>query len=65
MDFIKRVTARARNMFPPKSNISEVVSFVKEQKIPGQIIINLPGNGGITSIEFAEKEKPLDIEQEK
>lgn len=65
MEFFKKVTARARNMFPPKSDISEVVDFVKGQKIPGEIIIHFPGNGGITSIEFAEKEKVLDTVQEK
>lgn len=56
-EFTKKVQLRVINEFTPKSDVAEVLAFVKEQKVPGELIISLPGNGGITTIVFREKEK--------
>lgn len=56
-EFQKKVQLRVLNEFAPKSDVAEVLAFVKEQKVPGELIISLPGNGGVTAITFREKEK--------
>jgi hypothetical protein len=38
------------------------MELVREQKIPGKVEIMLPGNGGITSIEFIEKQVVVEVE---
>lgn len=55
-DFSRKVRMVVRDNFPPKSDIAEVVNFVKSQKVPGQLIVSLPGNGGVTAITFVGKE---------
>jgi hypothetical protein len=55
--FDKKVTLQVHNRFNPKADIAEVVTFVREQKVPGKVEIVLPGNGGITSVEFIESPK--------
>lgn len=57
MEFTKKVHLRVANEFPSKSDIADVLSFVKEQRVPGELVISIPGNGGVTSIMFREKEK--------
>jgi hypothetical protein len=61
MDFKKKAYARAVNEFPPKADVAEVLAFVKSQRIPGELVVSLPGNGGVASIAFREKEKPADV----
>ena len=56
-EFQKKVQLRVINEFAPKSDVAEVLAFVREQKVPGELIISLPGNGGVSSITFREKEK--------
>lgn len=62
MDFEKKVLLRVRNSFPPKSNIAEVFAAVLEQRIPGELHVVVPGNGGVTAMFFIEKERILDAE---
>lgn len=62
MDFVKKAIIRASNRFSSKADIGEVLEFVKAQKVPGVLVVTLPGNGGVTSIEFLEKEKTLAAE---
>jgi len=54
-DFTRKVTLQVHDRFQSKEDIAEVVQFVKQQRVPGQIVISLPGNGGITSVEFVGK----------
>ena len=56
-EFQKKVQLRVINEFAPKSDVAEVLAFVREQKVPGELIISLPGNGGVSSITFREKGK--------
>jgi hypothetical protein len=64
MDFERKWRTAVVNTFPPTSNIAAVVKFVREQNIPGKIEITLPGNGGVTSITFTQKDKTHNIEIE-
>ena len=61
-EFRKTAKIRATNQFSSKADVAEVLDFVKEQKVPGELVVSLPGNGGVTSIEFREKEKTLAVE---
>lgn len=60
IDFRKKVVLQIHNQFNPKDDIAEIVKFVLEQKIPGQILVSIPGNGGITAITFQEKQRLSD-----
>jgi hypothetical protein len=57
LSFTKKVTLQVHNRFNPKEPIAEVLAEVLSQKIPGKVEIVLPGNGGITSVEFIESPK--------
>lgn len=52
----KRVT-RFRNIFPARAAIAEVLRVILEAKLPGELRVGIPGNGGVNFIEFVEKEK--------
>ena len=71
MNFTKKVILQVRNQFSPKSDVAAVLADVREQKVPGKLIVSLPGNGGIDAIEFVEKEQvhkgdvPVIVEPEK
>jgi len=61
VQFKKKGFARAVNEFPPKADVAEVLAFVKAQKCPGELRIILPGNGGVSSIVFLEKEQMIEV----
>jgi hypothetical protein len=56
LTFEKKQVTRFRNIFPPGSDIVEVMIAVQKAKVPGELRIGFPGNGGVHSIEFLEKE---------
>lgn len=62
--FKKKGFARAVNEFPPKSDVGEVLAFVKDQRVPGELVVLLPGNGGVAAILFREKEQSVEVPQE-
>jgi predicted ATPase len=53
--FDRKVTVQVHDTFAPKSDIAEVLRFVLEQRVPGEIRISIPGNGGVASIVFDGK----------
>jgi hypothetical protein len=59
--FRKKGFARAVNEFSSKADVSEVLAFVKGQRVPGELVVSLPGNGGVTAISFREKEQPVEV----
>lgn len=63
MDFKKKGFARAVNEFSPKSDLAEVLAFVKSQRVPGELVASLPGNGGVAAIVFREKERPIEAKE--
>jgi len=62
IDFSKSVKLRTINEFSSKADVSAVLAFIREQKVPGELVVSLPGNGGITAIVFREKEKSREVE---
>ena len=58
--FITQMFTEFRNRFSPRDSIEEIVSYLRQQRVPGKIEIVLPGNGGITSIEFVERRKTIE-----
>lgn len=61
MNFKKKGFARAVNEFSSRSDVSEVLEFVREQHVPGELVVSLPGNGGVAAIVFREKEHPVEV----
>ena len=59
--FKKKGFVRAVNEFSPKEDPTEVVAFVKAQRVAGELVFNFPGNGGTSAITFREKERPATI----
>lgn len=64
MNFRKKGFARAVNEFSSKADVAEVLTFVKEQKVPGELVVSLPGNGGVAAITFREKEHVVDVSEQ-
>jgi hypothetical protein len=64
MNFKKRAFARAVNEFGSKDDVVEVLAFVKAQRVAGELVVSLPGNGGVAAIVFREKERPATIEEQ-
>jgi hypothetical protein len=62
--FKKKGFVRAVKEFSPKEDPAEVVAFVKSQRVAGELIVTLPGNGGVSAITFREKERPVSIENQ-
>ena len=63
MNFTQKGLAREVSHFNSKEDIAEVLTFVKEQKVPGELIVSLPGNGGVTAITFKGKEQSIEVEK--
>ena len=61
MDYQRRALLRAKDTFPVQSDIAEVVKFCRDLRIPGELVIAFPGNSGIRSIVFIEKEQVYDV----
>lgn len=64
MIFKKKAFARAVNEFSSKADVAEVLTFVKGQRVPGELVVSLPGNGGVAAITFREKEQAAEITEE-
>ena len=63
LPFRSTTKLRATNEFSSRADVAEVLAFIREQKVPGELIISLPGNGGISGIIFREKERAFDSER--
>ncbi len=57
MDFDRKATVQAHDSFDSKVDIAELDAFIRAQKVPGELVIIYPGNGGRTSIIFNGKKK--------
>jgi hypothetical protein len=57
LGFEKKKVTRFRNIFPAQAAIAEVLRVVLAAKLPGELRVGIPGNGGVNFIEFVEKEK--------
>lgn len=55
MEFDRKATVQAQDSFSTKEAIGEIDAFIREQKVPGELTISYPGNGGISSAIFRNK----------
>jgi len=56
IDFRRTVKLSPLDEYSSKADITEVLAFLRSQKVPGELVISLPGNGGISGIVFRGKE---------
>lgn len=52
-----RLEGRAISKFSPKEDISSLIEFLKREGWRGKLTVHLPGNNGVSSIEFEETRK--------
>jgi hypothetical protein len=57
MEFSRKVTVQVQDNFPAKSDLAEVDADIREQRVPGELVISYPGNGGRSAVVF--KGKPV------
>jgi len=57
MDFERKATVQAHDSFDPKVDVAELDKFIREQKVPGELVIVYPGNSGRTSVIFNNKKR--------
>jgi hypothetical protein len=57
MDFERKATVQAHDSFPANVDIAELDKFIREQKVPGELVIVYPGNSGRTSVIFNNKKR--------
>lgn len=55
MEFERKVTVQVQDSFPAKSDLAEVDALVREQRVPGELVVSYPGNGGRSAIVFRGK----------
>lgn len=56
-DFSRKVQVQVQDNFPAKSDLAEVDADIREQRVPGELVISYPGNGGRSAVVF--KGKPV------
>lgn len=56
-NFEYRLEGRALSKFSPKEDIATLVEFFRREGWRGKLIVDLPGNGGVSSIQFEEIKK--------
>ena len=57
MEFTRKATVQAHDTFPPKSDLAEVDAFIREQRVPGELVVTYPGNSGRSSVIFNGKKQ--------
>ncbi len=57
MNFERKATVQAHDSFDSKVDIAELDAFIREQKVPGELVIVYPGNSGRTSVIFNNKKQ--------
>ena len=57
MEFERKVNVQAVDSFPVKADLSEVDLFIRQQRVPGELIISYPGNAGRSSVIFKGKQQ--------
>jgi hypothetical protein len=62
MNFDRKATVQALDSFPVNANLAEVDKFIREQKVPGELVVSYPGNAGRNSVIFKGKPRVLEAE---
>jgi hypothetical protein len=55
MEFERKVQLQVQDSFPAKSDLAEVDSVIREQRVPGEMVVSYPGNGGRSAVVFKGK----------
>ena len=55
MEFERKVTVQAQDVFAAKTDLAEVDAEIKRQRVPGELVVSYPGNGGRSSVIFKGK----------
>jgi hypothetical protein len=58
LEFRSSLKLKSMHEFLSK-DVAEILAHVREQKVAGELVISLPGNGGISGIVFREKERDI------
>lgn len=64
MEFTRKAWGRMVIRFKASDPVDEVLAFVRAKKVPGELRILIPGNGGVTSVEFRSAEVPATVEDD-
>jgi hypothetical protein len=67
-DRVTKTFAHSRTDFPGAKtsvDVADIAEFCRSSKIPGRLVIILPGNGGISSALFESKEQEVEVSEEK
>lgn len=54
-DFNRRSVIQAHDTFSPRDDLAAVDAFIRAQRVPGELVVSYPGNGGRTSVVFRGK----------
>lgn len=57
MDFDRKATVQSHDSFDSKVDIAKLDAFIRSQKVPGELVIVYPGNGGRTAVIFNGKKQ--------
>ena len=55
MLFKRKAIVQAKDEFNQKDDLGEIDTFIRSQKVPGELVVSYPGNGGRTSVVFNGK----------
>ena len=55
MEFERKVTVQVQDSFPAKVDLAEIDSGIREQRVPGELVVSYPGNGGRSAVVFKGK----------
>ena len=55
MQFTRKAVVQAQDTFLPKVNLAEIDAELREQRVPGELVVSYPGNGGRSSVIFKSK----------
>lgn len=51
-DFTRKSIIQAHDTFPSKTDLAALDAEIRAQKVPGELVVSYPGNGGRTSVVF-------------
>ncbi len=62
MEFTRKVTVQVNDQFSSPYDFQSIVDEIKSQRVPGELLISFPGNGGVSGVVFRGKPVSHDAE---